>query len=195
LDFNPVLGSKPVRSALERLGLLSVGFVGRIQIAIRFRRTEFAEWNVPALRDAFRAGRNHSDIAGAGRNNQPAKRPEASFQDGASWVRGALVPAIEQANAELKPEGIAFRLDLNLDPRSTNHAHADFWLTELGEGQRTQGPRFSINVIGGQTVWLYKPGAPGGILGTLEQCGPDAIAELLRAAAEIGEQVGRTARG
>jgi hypothetical protein len=56
-----------------------------------------------------------------------------------------------------------------------------------------KGPRYSINVIGGQTVWLYKPGVPGHVLGTLEQCGPDAIGKLLRRAAEeFGKQLGKT---
>ena len=94
------------------------------------------------------------------------------------------VPAIDRANAELQPVHIAFQLDLNLDPRSTNHAHADFWLSELGEGQRAVGPKYSVNVLGGQNVWLYKPGAPGRDLGTLDRCGPDAIQTLLQDAAE-----------
>src|ERR1700754_178183 len=86
--------------------------------------------------------------------------PAASFRDGAEWVRRVLVPTIDQSNAELQPVDVAFQLDLNLDPRSTNHAHADFWLSELGEGQRAVGPKYSINVLGGKNVWLYKPGVP-----------------------------------
>lgn len=113
------------------------------------------------------------------------------FRDGAEWVRQVLVPAIEQGNAELHGVDVAFQLDLNLDPRSTNHAHADFWLSELGEGQRAVGPKYSINVLGGQNVWLYKPGAPGRDLGTADRCGPDAIHTLLQDAAE---EFGRMAR-
>ena len=151
---------------------------------------------MPALRDAFTAGRSHSGKAAAVRHDEPVKQEQTSFQNGAEWVSNMLIPAIERANAELQPENIAFRLDLNLDPRSTNHAHADFWLTELHDGQRAQGPRYSINVIGGQTVWIYKPGVPGGILGTLERCGSDAIADLLRKAAEeFGKQLGTAAQG
>jgi len=147
---------------------------------------------VPALRDAFIDGRSRSGAAGDG---QPAKHA-VSFQSGADWVSRILIPGIEQANAELQAEGVAFLLDLNLDPRSTNHAHADFWLAELCEGQRAQDPRYSINVIGRQAVWLYKPGVPGGSLGTLQECGSEAIAELLRKAAqEFGKQLGTTAQG
>jgi len=148
---------------------------------------------VPALRDAFTTGRGHFGTAPRAREDQSAKGPGSSFKNGAEWVSNILIPAIEQRNAELQPENVAFQLDLNLDPRSTNHAHADFWLAEMGEGQRAQGPRYSINVIGGQTVWLYKPGVPGHVLGTLEQCGLDAIGELLRRAAEeFGKQLGKT---
>jgi hypothetical protein len=93
------------------------------------------------------------------REGQTAEHAASAFQEGAAWVREVLGPAIERGNAELKPENVAFQLDVNLDPRSTNHAHADFWLSEMGEGQRAVGPKCSINVVGGQTVWLYKPGA------------------------------------
>ena len=74
------------------------------------------------------------------------------------WVRNFLVSAVEQGNSELQEHHIAIRLDLNLDRRSTNHAHADFWFIESG-GQ--EGPKYSINVRGGREVWLYKAGAPG----------------------------------
>jgi hypothetical protein len=145
---------------------------------------------VPALRDAFTRGRLRPGAAG-----QTAEHAASPFQNGAEWVQDVLAPAIERGNAELRPENVAFRLDLNLDPRSTNHAHADFWLSEMGEGQGVVGPKYSINVIGGTTVWLYKPGEPGRILGTVEQCGPEVIQELLRnAAEEFGELVGVTAQ-
>src|SRR5215204_2248130 len=105
----------------------------------------FTELKVPALRDAFTTGRGHFGTAPRAREDQPAKDPGSSFKNGAEWVSNILIPAIEQGNAELQPENVAFQLDLNLDPRSTNHAHADFWLAEMGEGQRAQGPRYSIN--------------------------------------------------
>jgi hypothetical protein len=144
---------------------------------------------VPALRDAFMNGCER-----ASERSKAADGPKAdpsTFRDGAEWVRQVLVPAIEQGNAELQGVDVAFQLDLNLDPRSTNHAHADFWLSELGEGQRAVGPKYSINVLGGQNVWLYKPGAPGRDLGTTDRCGPDAIHTLLQDAAE---EFGRMAR-
>src|SRR6266446_7477806 len=93
---------------------------------------------------------------------------------GAAWSGHLLVPAVEQGNSELQEHHIAIRLDLNLDRRSTNHAHADFWFIETG-GQ--EGPKYSINVRGGREVWLYKAGAPG--LGTTDDCGDDQLRELL----------------
>ena len=76
--------------------------------------------------------------------------------------------------------------------RSTNHAHADFWMSETGEGHCAAGPKYSINVIDGQSVRLYKPGEPGRDLGDVAQCGPEAIGELLREAAEeFGRLIGR----
>ena len=141
------------------------------------------------LRESFASGRGHSGAAT--KPGQMAEHAAPPFQKGAQWVRDVLVPLIERGNAELQPENVAFRLDLNLDPRSTNHAHADFWLTEIGEGERAAGPRHSINVVGGEAVWVYKPGASGRLLGTVQQCGPEAIQELLRnAAEEFGKQLG-----
>ena len=93
-------------------------------------------------------------------------------------------------NAELEPEHVAFQLDLNLDARSTNHAHADFW-SEIKEGQSAGGPRYSINVPGGRNIWLYKHGAPGRELGSIDGCGSAEIrALLLEAAEEFGSRLG-----
>ena len=91
------------------------------------------------------------------------------FERGVSWVRGVLVPTIEVGNGELHQHNVAFSLDLNLDRRSTTHAHADFWLCEIGNrsGQLFQGPKYSINVLDGRDVWLYKAGSPGRVLGTI----------------------------
>jgi hypothetical protein len=96
---------------------------------------------VPALRDAFTNGREW-----AGQRSKPAdgQRTASTFQNGAEWVRRVLIPAIERGNPELQPEHVAFHLDVNLDPRSSNYAHADFWLSEIGEGQRAVGPKHSI---------------------------------------------------
>ena len=132
---------------------------------------------MPAFRDAFnegkrRAGARPTPLEGTG-------EPVSPFQAGVEWVRRVLLPAIDLGNTELEPDHVAFQIDLNLDHRSTNHPHADFWLTELGEGQRAVGPKYSINVLAGENVWLYKPGAPGRELGPLERCGPDEIQNLL----------------
>jgi hypothetical protein len=143
------------------------------------------EPTVPALRDAFVNGREWAGERRKAAGGTEADSPSATtFQAGADWVRRVLVPAIERANAELQPVDVAFKLDLNLDPRSTNHAHADFWLSELGEGQRAVGPKYSINVLGGQNVWLYKPGVPGRDLGNVDRYGLDEIEMLLQDAAE-----------
>jgi hypothetical protein len=83
---------------------------------------------MPALRDAFTNGREW-----AGQRTKAAadaQRSASTFQNGAEWVRRILIPVIERGNPDLEPEHVAFQLDLNLDPRSTNHAHADFWLSE-----------------------------------------------------------------
>jgi hypothetical protein len=101
-------------------------------------------------------------------------------------VQDVLVPTVQRANAELEPEGVVVRLDLNLDPRSTNHAHADLWLSELCDGDRKVGPKYSFNVRR-REVWLYKAGEPGRSLGDMSQYGPQGIEGLLRdAAGEFG---------
>ena len=103
------------------------------------------------------------------------------FGRGVEWVRNFLIPAVEHGNSELQQDHVAIRLDLNLDRRSTNHAHADFWFIET-EGQ--EGPKYSINVLGGREVWLYKAGAPGRVLGTTDDWGDDELRQLLCGAAK-----------
>jgi hypothetical protein len=137
---------------------------------------------VPAFRDAFMEGQEQA--GGRAKPIEGVGQPTSMFQADAEWVRQVLVPAIDQGNTDLQPMHVAFQLDVNLDPRSTNHAHADFWLTEMGEGQRAVGPKYSINVLGGQNVWIYKTDAPGRDLGTIERCGADEIQTLLMDAAE-----------
>lgn len=146
------------------------------------------------LRDAFTTAR------GAPAAREPeggtSRAARSPFETGAGWVRDVLVPAIERANGELQPERIAFATDLNLDPRSTPHAHADFWLTTLSDGLRAAGARHSLNVIDGEIVMLYRPGAPGQALGTIAECGPDAVRDLLRRAVQaFGEQLKTSAHG
>jgi hypothetical protein len=137
------------------------------------------------LRDALKRGNDHA------RNTHDPDTRAHAFQDGAHWVQQVLIPAITEGNAELEPEHVGFQLDLNLDSRSTNHAHADFWVSEIKEGQRAVGPRYSINVLGGRNVWLYKHGAPGKELGTTDRCGSAEIrALLLEAAEEFGRAIG-----
>jgi hypothetical protein len=46
-------------------------------------------------------------------------------------------------------------------------------------------------VLGGRNVWLYKHGAPGKELGTIDRCGSAEIrARLLEAAEEFGRAIG-----
>jgi hypothetical protein len=153
----------------------------------------FEEAVMSALRDAFVKAKGPSRTSSMVPQTPTAGQVVSSFEKGARWVRDVLVPAIESGNEALEGENVAFQLDVNLDPRSTNHAHADFWMAETGEGQRANGPRHSINVIGGDTVWLYRPGAPGRVLGAIEQCDGKEIQDLLQMAAEeFGEQLAKT---
>lgn len=189
----PMLGcEEPVQEIRpwdwNALWLLQVGSVHRERRSIRFQDSRVppgfhSELHMSALRDAFSRGRQRASNRPAAAEGHEGAHIASAFHDGVEWVRGVLVPAIDDANAELEAEHIAFRLDLNLDPRSTNHAHADLWLSESGDGQRRHGPKYSINVISG-SVWLYKAGAPGRILGSPEQCGPHEIESLLRDATE-----------
>jgi hypothetical protein len=143
------------------------------------------ELHVPAFYDAYMNGREHAH----GKSSQAADGPgaidpAAAFHVGADWVRQVLVPCIERGNAELQSVQVTIELDLNLDPRSTNHAHDDFWLADLGEGPRAVGPKYSINVLGGQRVWLYQAGGQGRELGAVDRCGVEEIETLLLDATE-----------
>jgi hypothetical protein len=131
------------------------------------------------ISDAFLAGRKRA----SGTRTEQTK-PD-SFQIGVDWVEQVLKPAVEEADAALQPHGVAVRLDLNLDRRSTNHAHADFWLvqTHTASGQSYDGPKHSLNVVG-RDIMLYKTGAPGRSLGTTDTVGVNEIKDLLRRAAE-----------
>jgi hypothetical protein len=131
---------------------------------------------VQTIGEAFLSARDNAEL-------RPEKYGTSAqeFGRGVEWVRNFLVPAVEQGNSELQQHHIAIRLDLNLDSRSTNHAHADFWFIETG-GQ--EGPKYSINVLGGREVWLYKAGAPGRVLGTTDNWGDDQLRNLLCGAAK-----------
>ncbi|MTW16953.1 hypothetical protein GJ689_12130 [Rhodoplanes serenus] len=137
--------------------------------------------------DAFRAERRDTAAAppagGAG---------TAPFDRGAAWVRDVLLPALAQADAELAGDGVAVRFDSNLDPRSTNHAHVDFWLAPRDDhGGVPHGPRHSINVREGRDVWLFRPGEPGRVLGPIEAVDAAACEEMLaNAAAEYARLLG-----
>jgi hypothetical protein len=131
------------------------------------------------ISDAFLAGRKR-----AGETRTEQNKPDP-FQLGVDWVERVLKPAVEEADATLRPHGVGVRLDLNLDHRSTNHAHADFWLvqTQTASGQSYDGPKHSINVVG-RDIMLYKTGAPGRSLGTTDAVGANEVKDLLRQAAE-----------
>ncbi len=131
------------------------------------------------ISDAFLAGRKRT-----GETRTEQNKPDP-FQLGVDWIEQVLKPAVEEADAALRPHGVAVRLDLNLDHRSTNHAHADFWLvqTQTASGQSYDGPKHSINVVG-RNIMLYKAGAPGRSLGTTDAVGANEAKDLLRQAAE-----------
>jgi hypothetical protein len=131
------------------------------------------------ITNAFLAGRKR---AGDARTDQ--NKPD-TFQIGVDWVETVLRPAVNDADAALRPHGVGVRLDLNLDRRSTNHAHADVWLvqTHTASGQSYDGPKYSINVVG-RDIMLYKTGAAGRSLGTTDAVGANEVRDLLRQAAE-----------
>jgi hypothetical protein len=131
------------------------------------------------ISDAFLAGRKRAGATG-GDQNKPHP-----FQLGVDWVETVLKPAVEQADAALRPHGVGVRLDLNLDRRSTSHAHADFWLvqTQTASGQSYDGPKYSV-IVSGRDIMLYKTGADGRSLGTTDTVGANEIRDLLRRAAE-----------
>jgi hypothetical protein len=139
-----------------------------------------------SLREAFRSGLGPPSSPS---NAPAATRAQGVFEVGVGWVRDVLCPEVDRANSELLPEGVALRLNVNLDSRSTNHAHADLWFCELGDGHRRNGTRYSLNVID-RSVWLYKGAAPGRTLGEIEGCGSEVIQALLREGAqEFGAQL------
>jgi hypothetical protein len=130
----------------------------------------------------------HAFLAGCDRAEKPLNKDEQQadqFRQGAAWVEAVLVPAVKQANEEMYGSGAALRLDLNLDHRSTNHPHCDFWFvqTDSPSGQSYDGPKYSINVTADCEVWLYKSGAPGRSLGMISAIGSTEIRALLREAA------------
>jgi hypothetical protein len=97
----------------------------------------------------------------------------------------------------INPSTSSNELNTTLTPHSITHGDACFayfnkiWGIPLGQGQRAVGPKHSINILGGQSVWLYKTGGPGRELGTIDRCGPDEIQILLQnAAEEFGRLVG-----
>ena len=130
--------------------------------------------------DAFLAGRN--------RVQRPLSKEERSdpFQRGVAWVETVLEPGLKLADEEMQGSGAALRHDLNLDRRSTNHPHCDFWFvqTDCPSGQSYDGPKYSINVTADCEIRLYKTGTPGRSLGSVDAVGPNEIKELLREAAK-----------
>jgi len=131
------------------------------------------------ISDAFLTGRKR-----AGKTRTDQNKPDA-FQLGVDWVENALKPAVEQADAARRPHGVGVRLDLNLDRRSTDHPHADFWLvqTQTASGQSYDGPKYSV-IVTERDIMLYKTGADGRSLGTIDAVGANEVRNLLRQAAE-----------
>src|ERR1700730_13895046 len=94
--------------------------------------------------DALLSGQRRAQQAGRKSHSRPD-----TFGRGAAWVETMLVPSIHQAASALEVHGVTIRLDTNLDRKSTNHAHADFWLAT--KDNSLQGPKHSIN--GGLGAW------------------------------------------
>lgn len=131
------------------------------------------------ISEAFLAGRRRAS------DQTKEAQPTDAFQRGVEWVEGVLKPAVKHADEALRDHGVAIRFDVNLDRRSTNHPHADFWFVQMGtaSGQSYDGPKYSFNVVQ-RDIMLYKTGAAGRSLGTIGSVGPDELRALLRQAAE-----------
>ena len=120
-----------------------------------------------------------SDAFLAGQRERINTDKRASFETGVHWVQTVLLPAIKKANGELHRHGTLIRHELNLDHRSTNHAHADFWLSEKDSSKQTpEGPKYSLNVIGDE-VRLYKAREQSESLGSTKHCDTELIEQLL----------------
>ena len=122
---------------------------------------------------ALLSGQRRAQQVGRKDNSKPDM-----FGRGAAWVETILIPSIRQAASTLEAHGVTIRLDTNLDRRSTNHAHADFWLAT--KDNSIQGP---INVLG-NGIMLYKTGASGRNLGAIDTFGTAELNALLASAAE-----------
>ena len=126
--------------------------------------------------DALLSGQRRAQQAGRKSHSRPD-----TFGRGAAWLETMLVPSIHQAASVLEGHGVTIRLDTNLDRKSTNHAHADFWLAT--KDNSLQGPKHSINVLS-DVIMLYKTGAPGRSLGAIDIFGTAELNALLASAAE-----------
>ena len=109
------------------------------------------------------------------RTDKTPKKDEqgnGAFQRGVEWIETVLVPAVKWADGEMSGSGAALRLDLNLDRRSTNHPHCDFWFVQTGcpSGQSYNRAKYLINVTADCEVRLYRSGAPGCVLRS-DRCG------------------------
>lgn len=136
------------------------------------------------IADAFLSGRRRA-------GSEPGAQDKSdTFQLGVNWIETVFIPTVTQADEALREHGVGVRHDLNLNRSSTNHPHADFWLiqTATKSGQSYDGPKYSFNVID-RDIMLYKPGASGRSLGSIDGFGPDQLNDLLREAAEeFGEK-------
>lgn len=129
--------------------------------------------------DAFVSGRRRA-------GSEPGAQDRSDlFQLGVTWVETVFTPCVKQADQELREHGVGVRHDVNLNRSSTNHPHADFWLvqTATASGQSYDGPKYSFNVID-RDIMLYKPGASGRSLGSVDSFGAEQMNALLREAAE-----------
>jgi hypothetical protein len=126
--------------------------------------------------DALLSGQRRAQQAGQKSNSRPD-----TFGRGAAWVETMLIPSMNQAATALAAHGVTIRLDTNIDRKSTNHAHADFWLAT--KDNSLQGPKHSINVLS-DVIMLYKAGASGRNLGAIDKFGTPELNALLASAAE-----------
>lgn len=131
------------------------------------------------ISEAFVSGRRRA-------GSEPGVQDKSdTFRLGVGWIETVFIPAVKQADQELRDHGIGVRHDLNLNRSSTNHPHADLWFLQIGtaSGQSYDGPKYSFNVID-RDIMLYKPGVPGRSLGSIDSFGAEQMNTLLREAAE-----------
>ena len=141
---------------------------------------------MPSLCGPFRNGRDQEGGC------KPATHRRQSANQSSVARNGCALFSFRRSSVAMLSlsRKVGFRIDVNLDPRSTNHAHADFWLSETGEGHRADRAQVFDQHIGASA---YTSKASRDVISAmLGNAGSEAIAELQREATkESGRLIGR----